>query len=314
MPEPTLPDPGSALSGSPLPEPAARRRATLVGGIAVLLWALLAALTASTGDVPPLQLNAMAFLVGGAVGVAWAVRARGVAGFLAVLRGQPPLAWAIGVGGLFGYHALYFAALNAAPPAEASLIAYLWPLLIVLMAALLPGERLRRGHVAGALLGFAGAGLLIAARDGGVGGTGGLGAALLPGHVLALGCAVLWSAYSVGSRLMGAVPTEAVAGYCLAAAALSLPLHLVFEPTVWPAGAAQWLAVLGLGLGPVGAAFYAWDRGCKRGDIQLLGTLAYAAPVLSTLVLVALGLASATWALGAATALVTLGAVVASRA
>ena len=285
-----------------------RTRATLVGGVAVLLWALLAALTASTGDVPPLQLNAMAFLVGGLVGVAWAVRARGWSGFLAVLRGQPPLAWIIGVGGLFGYHALYFAALNAAPPAEASLIAYLWPLLIVVMAALLPGETLKRGHVAGALLGFAGAGLLIAAREGG------LGTAILPGHVLALGCALLWSSYSVGSRLMGAVPTEAVAGYCLAAAALSLPLHLAIEPTVWPASGGEWLAVLGLGLGPVGAAFYAWDVGCKRGDIQLLGTLAYAAPVLSTLVLVALGLASATWSLVGATLLVTLGAVVASRA
>ena len=290
----------------------ARTRATLVGGVAVLLWALLAALTASTGEVPPLQLNAMAFAVGGLLGVAWAVRARGWRGFGAVLRDQPPLAWAIGVGGLFGYHALYFAALNAAPPAEASLIAYLWPLLIVLMAALLPGEGLRAGHVAGAVLGFAGAGLLIATREGGVGG--GLGTAILSGHVLALGCALLWSAYSVGSRLMGAVPTEAVAGYCLAVALLSLPLHLALEPTVWPATGGEWLAVLGLGLGPVGAAFYAWDRGCKRGDIQLLGTLAYAAPVLSTLVLIALGLASATWALAGATALVTLGAVVASRA
>ena len=294
-----------------LPDPASTR-ATLVGGVAVLLWALLAALTASTGAVPPLQLNAMAFLIGGAVGVLWAVRTRGWGGFLAVLRGQPPLAWLIGVGGLFGYHALYFAALRAAPPAEASLIAYLWPLLIVVLAALLPGERLRGGHVAGALLGFAGAGLLIAAREGGV--AGGLGSAVLPGHLLALGCALLWSAYSVGSRLMGAVPTEAVAGYCLAAALLSVPLHLALEQTVWPATGGQWLAVLGLGLGPVGAAFYAWDRGCKRGDIQLLGTLAYAAPVLSTVVLVALGLASATWALGAATLLVTLGAVVASRA
>ena len=288
--------------------PPSRTRATLVGGVAVLLWALLAALTASTGAVPPLQLNAMAFLVGGLVGVAWAVRARGWGGFAAVLRGQPPLAWLIGVGGLFGYHALYFAALRAAPPAEASLIAYLWPLLIVVMAALLPGERLRAGHVTGALLGFLGAGLLIAAREGG------LGTAILPGHLLALGCAVLWSSYSVGSRLMGAVPTEAVAGYCLAAAALSVPLHLALEPTVWPADGGEWLAVLGLGLGPVGAAFYAWDRGCKRGDIQLLGTMAYAAPVLSTVVLVALGLASATWALAAATVLVTLGAVVASRA
>ena len=283
----------------------ARTRATLVGGVAVLLWALLAALTALTGEVPPLQLNAMAFAVGGAVGAGWGVATLGARGFGRVLADQPPLAWLIGVGGLFGYHALYFLALRGAPPAEASLIAYLWPLLIVLFAALLPGERLRRVHLAGAALGLAGAALLMVG-DGGFG-------AVATGHVVALACAVLWAAYSVGTRLMGAVPTAAVAGHCLGVAALSLPLHLALEETVRPAGAGQWLAVLGLGLGPVGAAFYAWDRGCKRGDIQLLGTLAYAAPVLSTLVLVGLGLAAATWSLAAACLLVTLGAVVASR-
>ena len=281
----------------------ARTRATLVGGVAVLLWALLAAFTALTGEVPPLQLNAMCFAVGGAVGVGWGVATLGARGFARVLTGQPPLAWAIGVGGLFGYHALYFLSLRTAPPAEASLIAYLWPLLIVLFAALLPGERLRAVHLIGAALGFLGAGLLMA--GGGFGG-------IATGHLVALLCAVLWAAYSVGSRLMGAVPTAAVAGYCVAVALLSLPLHLALEETVWPATATQWLAVLGLGLGPVGAAFYAWDRGCKAGDIQLLGALAYAAPVLSTLVLVGLGLAVATWSLGAACALVTLGAVVAS--
>ena len=282
----------------------ARTRATLVGGIAVLLWSLLAALTASTGAVPPLQLSAMAFAVGGAVGVAWGIVALGPRGLWATVAGQPPLAWAIGVGGLFGYHALYFLALRLAPPAEASLIAYLWPLLIVLVAALLPGERLTLRHLAGAALGLLGAGLLIA----GGAGFGGLRF----GHGVALVAAIVWALYSVGNRLVAEVPTAAVAGYCLAVAALSAPLHLALEETVRPVGD-EWLAIAGLGLGPVGSAFYAWDRGCKLGDIQLLGTLSYAAPVLSTLVLVALGLASATWALAGACVLVTLGAVVASR-
>lgn len=284
-----------------------RTRATLVGGVAILLWALLAAFTALSGAVPPLQLSAMAFAVGGAVGTVWGVATLGARGLWAVMADQPPLAWIIGVGGLFGYHTLYFLALRTAPPVEASLIAYLWPLLIVLMAAALPGEGLRRGHLAGAALGFLGAGLLVA------GGSETFGS-VTTGHAVALVAAVVWAAYSVGTRAMASVPTASVAGYCLAVALLSLPLHLALEETAWPVGLAQWLAVAGLGLGPVGAAFYAWDRGCKRGDIQLLGTLAYAAPVLSTLVLVALGLATATWALAAACVLVTLGAWVASRA
>ena len=32
---------------------------------------------------------------------------------------QPLVVWLVGVGGLFGYHALYFLALRFAPPAEA---------------------------------------------------------------------------------------------------------------------------------------------------------------------------------------------------
>ena len=301
-----------------------RRRATAVGLLAVLSWALLAALTASTGTVPPLLLNAMAFAVASVIGVAWIAAVQGGPGLRDALA-PPPLAWAIGVGGLFGYHALYFTALRLAPPVQASLIAYLWPLLIVLMSALLPGERLRGRHVAGALVALSGAALLVTSGAGAPSAGEGAGspparllglafeARFWPGYLAAIGCALIWSSYSVASRTMRAVPTAAVAGFCLVTALLSLALHLVLEETVWPAGLAEWLAVIGLGLGPVGGAFYAWDRGCKHGDIRLLGIAAYAAPVLSTLVLVALGIADPTLALGAACLLVALGAVIASR-
>jgi len=279
------------------------RAATATGLVAVLLWSLLALFTAASGKVPPFQLAAMTFLVGGLVGVAGLV-ARPQS--RAALR-QPPVVWALGIGGLFGYHALYFAALRLAPPAETSLIAYLWPLLIVLFSALLPGERLRAAHVAGALLGFAGAIVLFAGR-----GAFEARSESLAGYLCAFACAFVWSAYSVLSRRFGEVPTDAVAGFCLATAALSLACHLVFEATVWPATTAEWLAVLALGLGPVGLAFYVWDIGMKRGDIRLLGVASYAAPVLSTLVLVAAGYAEATRSLAWACALIVTGALVAT--
>jgi drug/metabolite transporter (DMT)-like permease len=277
--------------------------ATTIGLIAVLLWSLLALFTAASGPMPPFQLAAVTFLVGGLVGVAsWAVRGQGIA----VLR-QRPAVWALGVGGLFGYHALYFAALRLAPPAEAGLICYLWPLLIVLFSALLPGERLRGAHVAGALLGFAGVVVLIGGR-----GALDLRAEHLPGYAAAFAAAFVWAGYSVLSRRFGEVPTDAVAGFCLATAALSLLCHLVFETTVPPATATQWLAVLALGIGPVGAAFYVWDIGVKRGDIRLLGVASYAAPVLSTIVLVLAGYAQPTLTLGLACALIVVGALVAT--
>jgi drug/metabolite transporter (DMT)-like permease len=277
-----------------------RDKATLIGFGAILLWSALALMTAASGAVPPFELAALTFAVGGAAGLAYAA-ARGRLAALA----QPPVVWLVGVGGLFGYHALYFAALRAAPPAQASLVAYLWPLLIVLMSAALPGETLRLKHVVGALLGFCGAALLLWDKVGD--GTPSFGL------VLALGCAFTWSGYSIASRFLKHAPTEAVAGFCLVTALLALLCHGAFETTVWPARPSEVAAIVGLGLGPVGLAFYVWDYGVKHGDIRLLGVASYAAPVLSTLILVLAGFAPATATLGLACAAIVGGAVVASR-
>lgn len=212
------------------------------------------------------------------------------------------------MGGLFGYHALYFTALGLAPPAQASLVAYLWPLLIVLFSGLLPGERLRPGHLLGATVAFAGAWLVV------LGPGARFDAGHFPGLAAAAACAVVWAAYSVVSRRMSAAPTESVAFFCLATAALSALAHLAFEATVWPRNAQALAAVAALGAGPVGLAFYLWDVGCKHGDIQLLGVGAYAAPLVSTLVLVVAGQAPATPSLGLAALLIVLGALIAARA
>lgn len=281
--------------------------ATLLGFSAVLMWSLLALLTARSGSVPPFQMNAMTFAIGTLVGLAWlGLRGAGGSSLRAVFR-QPARVWMLGVAGLFGYHALYFAALRNAPAAEASLIAYLWPLLIVLGSAMLPGERLRWFHFAGALLGLAGAALIIAGK-----GPLGFSADHALGYALAGLCAVFWSSYSLLSRRFDRVPSEIVTGFCAATAVLSLLAHLAFEATVWPTGTGEWLAVALLGLLPVGAAFYVWDHGVKHGDIQLLGAASYAAPLLSTLVLVLAGEAEVTGALVLAAVLITAGAALAA--
>ena len=114
------------------------RTATLIGLTAILMWSLLAVMTVATGKIPAFQLAAMTFAIGA---VTCALTWIGRADAFKALR-QPLVAWIVGVGGLFGYHALYFLALRFAPPAEAGLLNYLWPLLIVLFSSLLPGERL----------------------------------------------------------------------------------------------------------------------------------------------------------------------------
>ncbi|SLN65900.1 Methyl viologen resistance protein YddG [Falsiruegeria litorea R37] len=281
-----------------------KSQATAIGFIAVLLWALLALLTVGSAPTPPLLLNAICFTIGGTLGLIWTAASGGLGQLCAI----PAKVYVFGTIGLFGYHALYFSALRLAPAAEAGLIAYLWPLLIVLFSGLLPGEKLKVGHLIGACFGFSGAALIILG-----GGSGGFQAEFLPGYMLALLCALTWSGYSVLSRRMGEVPTSSVAVFCVATAVASWGLHFAVEETVWPQGTWGWASTLGLGLGPVGLAFYVWDIGVKRGDIQMLGTSSYAAPLLSTLVLVVAGIAAPTWALAIAALLITGGAVIAAR-
>ncbi|MCA0929900.1 aromatic amino acid exporter YddG [Ruegeria profundi] len=282
-----------------------RTQATSIGFVAVLLWSLLALFTVGSTPTPPLLLNTICFSIGGTLGLIWTWASGG----LRQLRSVGWRTYLFGTVGLFGYHALYFSALRMAPAAEAGLIAYLWPLLIVLFSGLLPGEHLRIGHLIGACLGFAGAAVIIAG-----GSSTGFQAAHLPGYGLALLCALTWSGYSVLSRRLGHTPTSSVAVFCIATAIASGALHLTLEETIWPDSGFGWASVVALGLGPVGLAFYVWDIGVKQGDIQILGTASYAAPLLSTLALVVAGIATPSWGLAIAAVLVTGGAALAARA
>lgn len=285
-----------------------RLRATLVGFTAVAMWSLLALLTDATNGVPPFQTAAFGFAIGTLVGLVWHA-SRQQRDRLWPTPGQWP-AYAAGIGGLFGYHALYFAALKSAPAVEASLIAYLWPLLIVLGSALLPGERLGWHHLAGALTGFAGTAVIVTG-----GATIGIDIGFLPGYALALAAAFTWAAYSLLARRFSDVPTSAVIVFCAASAALAAACSAIFEvgQHAWPLSVTQMLGLIGLGLLPVGAAFYVWDHGVKHGDIQLVGVASYAAPVLSTCALIVAGRATPSWALATATALITAGALLAAR-
>jgi drug/metabolite transporter (DMT)-like permease len=279
------------------------RTATLIGLTAILMWSLLSVLTVATGKIPAFQLAAMTFAIGALTGfLTWIGRPAA----FAALR-QQPTAWIVGVGGLFGYHALYFLALRFAPPAEAGLLNYLWPLLIVLFSSLLPGERLKAHHIVGALLGLAGSVLLLA------GNIGGFAPGQVPGLIAAFVAAFVWATYSVMSRKLKSVPTDAVAGFCLATALLAALVHGAVETTVWPESLLQWLAIIALGVGPVGAAFYAWDIGVKRGDIRVLGAASYATPLLSTAFLILAGFAKASANIAIAAVLIAGGGLIAAK-
>ncbi len=256
-------------------------RATLIGSVSIILWGALALFTRLTGDkIPPFQLMAMTFAIAFLLmAIQW--WRQGHSGLQHI--NQPALSWVIGIGGLFGYHFCYFSAMSKAPAIEVSLLAYLWPLLIVLFSTLLPNTTLKPHHIVGAVIAFVGCWVLVSQ------GGNGFSLEYTPGYLLALACAFIWSIYSVTSRLVKTVPTDAVGWFCALTALLALVCHLLLETTVMPNTAIQWMGIIGLGLGPVGIAFFTWDYGVKHGNIQLLGTLAYATPLISVLLLLAIG-------------------------
>jgi drug/metabolite transporter (DMT)-like permease len=277
--------------------------ATLLGCGAVLLWSALALLTVGASRVPPFQLLALTFAIAALLGL-----------FLSRARRRNswkeakahPQALVVATAALAGYHFFYFLALRKAPAVDASLIAYLWPLLIVVFAGLAQGG-IRIGHIAGAVLGLTGAWLLLASR-----GELHLDSSYAVGYGAAAACALIWSSYSVANRRFASAPVEVVTVACAATALLGLAFHAGLENWYAPSPR-EWLFVSLLGLGPVGAAFFLWDHGTKHGNLALLGVASYAAPVLSTAFLVLAGDATPTWQLAVAALLVAGGAALASR-
>ncbi len=269
------------------------------------MWSSLALMAVSTAGLPPFQVLATSFAIGGVLGLA--VLARDGRAALAVLR-QPLPALVLAVVALFGYHALYFIAFRHAPAVEVNLINYLWPLLIVVFAAFMPGTRLRAGQIAGTVLGLAGV-VIMVSRGRAIT----FEAGHLAGYLAALLAALTWAAYSVLNRRHAAVPSAAIAGPCLIVAVLAGLVHLLFEQTVAP-DAGQWGVLVLMGIGPVGIAFRWWDRGTKRGDLALLGSLSYAAPLLSTVLLLLGGRVEAHVSQALAVALLLLGAWLSVRA
>jgi drug/metabolite transporter (DMT)-like permease len=263
---------------------------------AILLWSTLASLGVALAHVPPFLLTGLALVIGSVP--AWPLARSWRAPWSTLL---------LGVYGLFGFHFLLFVALRHAPPVEANLVNYLWPLLIVVLApALLPGLTLRPVHIGAALAGFAGAAMAIV---GGRGWSGGFAW----GYLAALGSAFIWASYSLLTRRVPQFPTAVVGLFALVSGLLALLCHAAFEPAV-DLSMRDGLLLAATGLGPLGAAFYLWDAALKRGDPRTIGILSYLTPLASTLLLVATTGRPLTVWIGAAALLIVGAAVAGVRA
>ena len=251
------------------------RSANLLALGAIVLWASLAALGVALSHVPPFLLTGLGLLVGSLIALP-------LSRFDLRRWRVPPSTLALGIYGLFGFHFLLFIALRHAPPVQANLINYLWPLGIVVMAPLiLPGVRLGARHLTAALIGFAGAALAILGRA-----EGGAGTAWAWGYLPALGSAFIWATYSLLTQRVTHFPTAAIGGFAAVSGALSLLCHAALEPPVALSARDGALIAL-LGLGPLGGAFFLWDAALKRGDARQIGVLSFLTPLLSTCTLLA---------------------------
>lgn len=269
--------------------------ATLLAFASILMWSFLAFLGARVSHLPP-------FLV---VGIALCIS--GVLGSIKIRGWKVPLTTLlVGIGGIFGYHFLYFSAFQHAPPVEANLMNYLWPLLIVLLSPVfLPGYRLHLNHLLGACMGLAGAGLIIS------GGKLSLDLDNLSGYLLAAIAALVWASYSLMTKRLPPFPTAAVGAFCLTSGLLSLGAYwarsgAVALPTLNPH---DWLSLFLLGAGPMGGAFFTWDAALKRGDPRIIGSLTYLTPLTSTLILILIGGRQLTWVSALAMLLIVAGAL-----
>jgi drug/metabolite transporter (DMT)-like permease len=263
---------------------------------AIAVWASLATLGVALKHVPPFLLTGLALVIGSIP--AWPlVRQWRV----------PPRTLALGIYGLFGYHFLLFMALRTAPAVEANLVNYLWPLFIVVLAPVfLPGVQLKAAHVLAALAGFAGAAIAIL-------GGGGASGAWSWGYLPALGAAFMWATYSLWTRRVATFPTAAIGLFGLVSGLLSLACHALLEPATALSGR-DWLLLALIGLGPLGAAFFLWDKALKGGDARQIGILSYITPLASTTLLVLATGRTLTASIALSAALIIGAAIVGTRA
>lgn len=271
---------------------------TAGGAAAVLIWSSAAPVIASAVGVDPFLYVALGDGVAAAVFLLmWIVQRKNP---LPALKAVPLWLYGLGLIGISVHNLTWVAAVQQAPPLEATLIIYTWPLLLIVFSTISLRQKFHWYHLVAGMLGLAGVAALLVGR-----GLGLEGFQLMPGHLWAIVSALSWSVFSAvaarypdqGSDFLGVVffLSAAING-CIWLLYLGAPAAPV--QSLWIVGAASIFFALGYAM---------WDFGMKHGNAQLIGVASFLTPVLSAIYLVLLGQAALTIYLALALVLVVAG-------
>ncbi|MBW3079968.1 aromatic amino acid DMT transporter YddG [Bifidobacterium saguinibicoloris] len=273
---------GPMNDGGAHPKHVPATRATAVGLAAILLWSMMTALVRIVAEAFGATLGSALIYTTGVVLLLVFHRP-------APLRSYPKRYLMIG-GILFVFYESSISlsiglASDAAQSVEVSLVNYLWPTMMVLLAAGFARPR-AKGAVWRALPGAVVATFGVALA---VGGNSGLDPSATVGHIaanplpylLAFLGAFAWSVYAVATPSMSGGLDGTSVFFPGVAVALWI-IHFVSGegmPAAMP-GIVDWLAVLGCAA-VIAGGYACWGYGILHGSLNTLAVASYATPVLS---------------------------------
>lgn len=283
----------------PVPPLGPKARAASLALGAVLLWATWPTLATWAQPAPPFLI----FALGSAVGFAVSLASASARGQARVFLQTPPRTFLLVTGGLLLNNVLYLMAMPRIGPAEANVVSYLWPILLVLIASRMDRSRVTRGQWLGIGVAFTGASLAIGPS---------FAKGFDPvGVLLAFGSGLTFAAYAA-IRSRGTERHDVIGPSMGLMALLAMGMHLAFETTpqlAWP----QLGAIAAIGVLPLTLSNALWDLASRTGQLAAISGLAYLTPLASLLLLALFGAAAVSWSTAAGAGLIVAGALAASR-
>ena len=255
------------------------KKTYLLAGISILSWSTLATVSKLLlGSLNEYQVLCVSALF---AGLALLV-VNGITGRLAQLARWPLKDWlrSIGVGllGNFFYYICYYAGAALLPASQAFTINYLWPMMSVVFACILLGEKLTARKGIAIFLSFlgvftvAGEGLLKFHSQ------------TLTGVALCVGGAVFYGAFAALNKKYSYDKMLAMMLAFFASGILSFFVTLLGEngqPVRWELDLLQLLGLAWIGVITMAVANTGWALALDRGDTAKVSNLAYLTPFLS---------------------------------